>query len=117
LAFIALLPGPASADFGGELNRDVVWTLDITPEANGDAIAVTIFQFTESSLQIMDMFTMPKGSQGMVTTFGPLRKKIRRISINAAAVPTTGYQIRIVSGAIVLTFDAVGDKVIVFDVP
>jgi hypothetical protein len=49
-------------------------------------------------------------------TYGPLPRRIKRVTISVAAPGTETYEIQIIQGISIMTFDGQGDAQIVFDI-
>lgn len=117
LALVALLPGTGNSAYGGSLLRDQPWTLRITPGVTGLAtMAVTVLSLTDSTVQVMDLFTTTLGAPDVSATYGPLPRRVRRVTISVAAPENETYEIQVFQGTSILTFDGIGDLSIVFDI-
>jgi len=117
IAGVALLPRTSSSAYGGSLLRDQPWILRITPEVGGlGPLAVTVLSLTDSSVQVMDLFTTSPGAPDVSATYGPLPRRIKRVTINVAATVSEVYEIQVIQGISIRTFDAIGDIAVVFDI-
>ena len=118
IAGVALLPRTSSSAYGGSLLRDQPWILRITPGVTGlGAMAVTVLGVTDSAVQVMDLFTTSLGAPDVSGTYGPLPRRIKRVSISVAAITETEtYEIQVIQGSSIRTFDAIGDIAVVFDI-
>lgn len=117
LALVALLPGTGNTAFGGSLQGDQPWTLRITPGVGGlSTLAVTVLSLTDGTVQVMDLFTTSPNAPDVSATYGPLPRRIKRVTISVAAPGLETYEIQVIQGISIRTFDGEGDTQVVFDV-
>ena len=115
LGLVALLPGVAGAEFAGELERDKSWTLDLTGAVGSGGAAVTVLGLTDSNVRVLKLLKITGSSPPAVTTFRPLNRRIKRISINVAVASGGPAVVRITQGAKIIAVDIEGDSVVVLD--
>jgi hypothetical protein len=117
LALVALVPGTGDSAFGGSLRGDQPWTLRITPGVGGlGGLAVTVLSLTDGTVHVLDLFTTSPNAPDVSATYGPLPRRIKRVTISVAAPGTETYEIQIIQGISIMTFDGQGDAQIVFDI-